>query len=92
MPEGRLDSQNCTGSLSVAGHSAGSHRSGSSAPLVAWRISRPAGRMRRATKREYMRLKPLRPVPGREPSLPSITPTYRGHQPTRVTIYRANVA
>ncbi len=31
-------------------------------------MPRPAGRTLRATKREYMRLKPLRPVPGRDPS------------------------
>ncbi|CAL9337241.1 hypothetical protein SUDANB15_00188 [Streptomyces sp. enrichment culture] len=31
-------------------------------------MPRPAGRPLRATNREYMRLTPLRPLPGREPS------------------------
>lgn len=66
---GRLESQNCTGSSWSAGHSASSQRTGSSAVVAAWRISRPAGLIRRATKREYMRLNPLRPLPGRDPSL-----------------------
>lgn len=38
----------------------------SSGPSVACRISRPAGRIRRTTKREYMRLRPERPVSGRD--------------------------
>ncbi|SCF99320.1 hypothetical protein GA0115259_106632 [Streptomyces sp. MnatMP-M17] len=57
-----------TGSGSVAGHAASSHRSGSSGPSVFLRISRPAGLTRRATNREYMRLAPLRPLPRRKPS------------------------
>ena len=41
-----------TGSLSPAGHSASSQHRGSSGPSVACRTSRPAGRIRKATKRE----------------------------------------
>lgn len=65
---GRSESQNWTGSPWLAYHSARSQHSGSSGLSAAWRTSRPAGRIRRVTNREYIRLKPLRPVPGREPS------------------------
>lgn len=68
VSEGRLGSRNCTGSASVAAHSAGSRRTGSSGLPTALRISRPAGLICRITNREYMRLKPLRPLPGRAPS------------------------
>jgi hypothetical protein len=65
---GRSDSQNWTGSGSLAGHSASSQALRELWPSVACRISRPAGRIRRATKREYIRMRPgrpERPVPGR---------------------------
>lgn len=55
---GMLESQNCTGSSWSAGHSASSQRTGSSAVVVAWRISRPAGLIRRATKREVNAFRP----------------------------------
>ncbi len=41
---------------------------GSSGPPALLRTSRPAGLIRRATNREYIRFEPLRLLPGREPS------------------------